>query len=119
MKKSTSLKKQHLKKKKELEKFEIKEEKKQKKQYLKKKKDFLKKLKQYLINAIRECEPWLEVDIYGFDSENYYWTFIEEIEKFLKDSPVFNDFIFEIKRPYSIAIIRITWRLKDDQIQTS
>ena len=28
-------------------------------------------------------------------------------------------FIFEIKRLYSIEILRITWRLKDDQIQTS
>jgi hypothetical protein len=119
MRKMLSLKEQYLKKKKELKEFEIKEEKKNQKLLENKKKDFFKKLKQNLINDIRECKPWLEVDIYDFDSENYYWTFLEEIEKFLEDSPVFNDFIFEVKRLYSISIIRITWRLKDDQIQTS
>lgn len=115
MKKMLSLKEQYLKKKKELEKLEIKAEKEHKKLLENKKKVFLKKLKQNLINAIREYGPWLEVDLYDFDSENYYWPFIEEIEKFLKDSPVFNDFVFEIKRPYSFAIIRITWRLKDEE----
>lgn len=110
-----SLKKQYLKKKKELEKLEIKEEKKQKKFLEIKKKVFFKRLKQNLINAIRECEPWLEVDIYDFDSGDYYWTFLEEIEKFVKDSTVFNDFIFKIERPYSISILRITWRLKDEE----
>ena len=115
MKKMLSLKEQYLKKKKELEKLEIEAEKEHKKLLENKKKDFFKKLKQNLINAIREYEPWLEVDIYDFDSENYYWPFIEEIEKFLKDSPVFNDFVFEIKRPYSIRILRITWRLKDEE----
>lgn len=114
MKKFLSLKEQYLKKKKELEKLEIEAEKKHKKLLENKKKDFFKKLKQNLINAIREYEPWLEVDLYDFDSENYYLPFIEEIEKFLKDSPVFNDFVFETKRPYSIRILRITWRLKDE-----
>ena len=115
MRKSINLKKQYLKKKKELEKFEIKEEKKNQKLLENKKKMFLKKLKQNLINAIRKCEPWLEVDIYIFDSTNYYWDFLEEIEKFLKDSAVFNDFTFEMKRPYSIGILRFTWRLKDEE----
>ena len=109
-----SLKEQYLKKKKELEKLEVEAEKKQKKLLENKKKDFFKKLKQNLINAIKKCKPWLEVDIYGFDSENYYWPFIEEIEKFVKDSTVFNDFIFEIKRPCPIFILRITWKLKDE-----
>lgn len=115
MRKSINLKEQYLKKKKELEKLEIKENKKQKKISEIKKKVFLKKLKQNLIKAIRKCEPWLEVDIYGFDSRDYYWTFIEEIEKFLKDSAVFNEFTFEVKRPYSIRILRITWELKDEE----
>ena len=115
MRKMLSLKEQYLKKKKELEKFEIKAKKEQKELLENKKKYFFKRLKQNLINAIRECEPWLEVDIYDFNSENYYWPFIEEIEKFLKDSVVFNDFIFETKRPYSFTILRITWRLKDEE----
>jgi hypothetical protein len=110
-----NLKKQYLKKKKELKELEIKEEKKQKKISEIKKKVFLKKLKQNLIKAIRKCEPWLEVDICYFDSENYYWTFLEEIENFLKDSAVFNEFTFEVRRPYSIRILRITWRLKDEE----
>lgn len=115
MKKSINLKEQYLKKKKELEKLEIEAEKEQKKLLENKKKDFFKRLKQNLINAIREYEPWLEVDIYGFDSGDYYWTFLEEIEKFVKDSTVFNDFTFEMKRPYSISILRITWELKDEE----
>jgi hypothetical protein len=85
---------------------------------------FFKKLKKDVIEAIKNNDSLLYYNcelIY----RNVSISIIKIIKSFLNEQKEFNEFIIDVKHSYlryelaPVYYIDITWRLKDDQIQTS
>jgi hypothetical protein len=85
---------------------------------------FFKKLKKDVIEAIKNNDS-----LFYYNCELIYrnvsTSIIKIIESFLNEQKEFNEFIIDIKHSFlrngfaPVYYIDITWRLKDDQIQTS